>query len=167
MGSAASLSRRKFLSGRLRNAPAPLRPPWTDETSILDACTACGACVGACPQGILAAGADGRPVLSFAENECTFCGACAEACPEPVFASLDTRAFAHVVAIGTSCLAGKGIHCQTCGDTCPEGAIRFRPRIGGPPLPELRADACTGCGACIAACPAEAISARPLETAND
>ena len=165
MGSAPGLSRRAFLSGKSRSAPAPLRPPWSDETSILDACTACGACIEACPQGILSAGPDARPLLSFSNDECTFCGACAEACPEPVFDRDRRPAFAHAVRIGDACFAAKDIHCQSCGDTCPELAIRFRPRRGGPPLPELNPESCTGCGACVAACPADAISVIPLEGA--
>lgn len=64
----------------------------------------------------------------------------------------------HVAAIAESCLARRDIHCQTCGDSCPEAAIRFRPRLGGPPLPDVRAEACTGCGDCLPVCPAGAIS---------
>ena len=144
-----------------------MRPPWTGEAAIRDACTACAACIEACPQAILAAGPDGSPVLSLRENECTFCGACAEACPEPVFAPRASRPFRHVAAIEPACLAAGGVHCQTCGDVCPEMAISFRPRLGGPPLPALDENRCTGCGACLVACPADAIAVRPVEAADD
>lgn len=167
MSAPSGLSRRKLLSGSLRREPAPLRPPWTDEAGIHDACTACGACVEACPQGILSAGSDGRPVLSLDENECIFCGACAEACPEPVFAPRGSRPFDHVASIGPACVAAAGVHCQSCGDVCPEAAITFRPRLGGPPLPRLSEISCTGCGACLAACPADVITVRPLEAAHE
>ena len=40
---------------------------------------------------------------------------------------------------------------------CDTSAIRFRPRIGGVPLPEVDAAACNGCGACIAPCPVSAV----------
>ncbi len=66
-----------------------------------------------------------------------------------------------VAAIGDACLAGAGIHCQSCGDACPEAAIRFRPRLGGPPLPEVAPDRCTGCGDCAAVCPADAVTLQP------
>ena len=52
---------------------------------------------------------------------------------------------------------------MTCRDVCPEDAIRFKPRIGKPFLPEVKDDSCTRCEACIEACPVEAIS---LETVS-
>lgn len=166
MRSAPSVSRRSFLSGRHRAEPVPLRPPWTDEERLAAACTACGDCIAACPQAILSPGRDGPPVLSFAERECTLCGRCAEACQEPVFAGRDTPAFAHRAAIHETCLAWRGIHCQSCGDSCPQTAIRFRPHLGGPPAPEVAADSCNGCGACVAVCPANAVVLRPLDAAH-
>ncbi|MDX3808472.1 MAG: ferredoxin-type protein NapF, partial [Bosea sp. (in: a-proteobacteria)] len=125
----------------------------------------CGACLPACPQHLIALDASGRPALDFSVGECSFCGACADACPEPVF-DRAIAAFAHVAAIGPQCFASRGIVCQSCGDACPESAIHFRPRLGGPALPELASDLCNGCGACIAACPAQAMVPRPMEAAH-
>lgn len=161
------LGRRGFLTGRRLSRPEAIRPPWSRAASVSTACTGCGACVTACPQNIIVLDADGRPALTFDARECTFCGACAEACPEPVF-DRSIAAFPHVAAIGADCFAKRGVVCQSCGDACPETAIRFRPRLGGPALPEIAADRCSGCGACIAACPAQAVavSARPLEAAH-
>lgn len=159
-----TLSRRRLLTGRDRQSP--LRPPGVAQSG-LENCTACGACVEACPTGIISL-ADRLPILDFSTGECTFCGACAKACPEPVFDTDIPVAFDHVAAISEGCLAKSGITCMACRDACPEEAIRFRPRIGGPFLPEILTQICTGCGACVAPCPAGAVSmvATGLETAN-
>jgi ferredoxin-type protein NapF len=82
MGESAKLSRRGFLTGRIKSPPC-IRPPGF-AASASDLCTGCGACVGACPTGIIMLVAD-LPTISFVGGECTFCAACAEACPEPVF----------------------------------------------------------------------------------
>ena len=63
-----------------------------------------------------------------------------------------------VVAVSDACLARAGVVCQTCGDACPERAIRFPLRRGGPPLPTTDEDRCTGCGACVPVCPAGALA---------
>ena len=95
-------------------------------------------------------------VLVAGQGECIFCGKCADACPEPVFG--EARVMAHHAEIGGDCLAALGVTCMTCRDVCPESAISMRPRIGGPFLPGLDAAACSGCGACLGACPSAAIA---------
>jgi len=65
-----------------------------------------------------------------------------------------------------SCFAKSGIICQSCGDVCRDRAIRFVPMIGAPARPELNAAACTGCGECVAACPAGAIAIGALREAR-
>ena len=62
------------------------------------------------------------------------------------------------IAIGAGCLAKQRIVCQSCADVCAPRAIRFRPRIGGVPVPDLIVGDCTLCGACISACPVSAIA---------
>jgi ferredoxin-type protein NapF len=115
--------------------------------------------VTACPQEIIRLEV-GLPAINFAAGECTFCRGCAEACLEPVFDLAAVRPFAHMVRVTSECLAARGVVCRTCGDSCPQAAIRFRPRIGGPALPEILDDACTGCGACVGVCPVSAIEVR-------
>ena len=60
------------------------------------------------------------------------------------------------VRIGPACLALRGVACMTCRDICPQGAIRFTLARGGA-RPVVEAQACTGCAACLPACPASAL----------
>ena len=72
-----------------------------------------------------------------------------------------------VAAIGGGCLPHAGIDCQICRDACPQAAIRFLPRRGGPFIPDLRTAACTGCGECLPPCPAGAIRLEPVAEQAD
>jgi ferredoxin-type protein NapF len=85
----------------------------------------------------------------------------ADSCAEGVLGQRP-HSFGHLATIGEACLAKRGIVCESCRDACPEAAILFHPRRGGPFLPEVRPEACTGCGACITACPASAIKVPPI-----
>lgn len=149
----STINRRSFL---FAPGQTKRRPPWTDDRALAS-CTACAACVEACPSGLLGL-IEAKPVITFT-SECTFCGACADICPEKLF-DRETRPFPHIVSVTDSCLARRGVVCQSCRDACPETAIRFTPRRGGPFLPEVHDDMCTGCGACITTCPTRAIEIR-------
>lgn len=59
--------------------------------------------------------------------------------------------------ITEACLARQRIECRVCGERCDEGAIRFRPTLGGVALPDLLAERCTACGECLAVCPSGAL----------
>jgi ferredoxin-type protein NapF len=63
-----------------------------------------------------------------------------------------------IAVINEDCLAEAGIVCRSCGEACPDSAIRFRPRLGLPPQAIVDEAACTGCGQCVGACPGEAIT---------
>jgi ferredoxin-type protein NapF len=149
--------RRRFLTGR----PAGNPPPWAEPARFHNLCTRCGACAAACPEVILVTADAGYPSVDFGRGECTFCGACAEACPEPIFASRTEPPWTIVAAIGEPCLALHGIVCQSCRDACPTGAIRFELAYRSAPRPRVDTTACTGCGACVAGCPASAITVAP------
>lgn len=155
------MSRRGFLSGRVTPRAAAQRPPWAvDEAAFVDRCTRCDGCIDVCPTKILVRAAGGYPAVDFSAGECTFCGECVSHC-EPGALSRDSEGSSpwrlHA-RIAESCLAMRGVECRVCGENCPTGAIRFRPRRGGVALPELTLDACNGCGACFAPCPTRSIA---------
>jgi len=147
------------MRGDFKARRPPQRPPWAlAEESFVDACTRCGACVHVCPTRVIVT-VRGYPEVDFKRGECTFCGACAVACKDGALPRAESRTLPWEIKarIADSCLARHGVECRVCGDPCAAAAIRFSPRLGGPPMPEVDADSCTGCGACVAPCPADAI----------
>ncbi|HMR33057.1 MAG TPA: 4Fe-4S dicluster domain-containing protein [Geminicoccaceae bacterium] len=73
---------------------------------------------------------------------------------------------APAATIGDACLAFRGVVCRSCGDVCPERAIRFPPQLRRAATPVLDAAVCTGCGDCLPVCPAAAITLAAAETAD-
>lgn len=155
----AELSRRKWLSGRWQSQAEVIRPPWSCElSSFLAGCTRCQACVNACETGVLIVGSAGFPEVDFQRAECTFCRKCAEACEAPLFSPAEDPPWQQVASFTASCLALRGVECRSCQDSCETQAIRFQPRLGGIAHPWFDTSACTGCGACVGACPVMAIT---------
>ncbi len=162
------LDRMQFLRGRFRGAPPAIRPPWAlGETAFIDTCNRCEACTDSCPEGIIGSGSGGFPVVDFGDGECTFCAACVTACPTSAL-SLRELQPPHAkrapwtirARIGDGCIARRGIECRVCGEFCEADAIRFRLSAGGAALPIVDDAACTGCGACVAPCPVDAVAVR-------
>jgi ferredoxin len=60
--------------------------------------------------------------------------------------------------IQPNCIAfAQNVVCRSCGDACDAAAIRFSPRLNAAALPVVLPERCTGCGACLPVCPANAI----------
>jgi ferredoxin-type protein NapF len=158
-----ALTRRDLLRGRMRPSGV-IRPPWAGaEGAFVAACDRCGDCVRACGGALLRHGSGGFPETDFARSGCTLCGDCLVACAGRALRGDPERdrPWAHGVTLGAGCLAAAGVVCRACGDACDTRAIRFVPRVGGPPLPRLEADRCSGCGACLSRCPVGALGIDP------
>ena len=163
-----SASRRALLRGRIRAATFA-RPPGALAPMLFEeACTQCGDCARACPDGLLLRDGEGFPVFDPREGGCSFCGACTAACTTGALRA--GQAFGWRATASDGCLSSLGTGCRICEDHCDAGAIRFRPMPGGRARPGFDPDTCTGCGACVAPCPVGAIALfRPpatLPTAN-
>jgi ferredoxin-type protein NapF len=167
---AVSIERRGFLFGRHRREAPTRTPPWAPAYArFIDLCTRCGDCLKACPRGILVSGDGGFPNVDFGLGACTFCGDCVRACDAGALgpatdASGDAlKPWSRVAVIDDSCLAARGIVCRVCEEQCDARAVRVRLAVGGAAAPVVAAASCTGCGACVASCPAHAIAVRPAE----
>ena len=162
MSQAVDHSRRNLLRGTLPDLPPPIRPPGAlSEIDFADTCTACGDCVIACPEKIVVKGSGGYPEIDFRCGECTFCNACIDACTEQALSHRVKPALRIRLRVDDHCLARRQVVCQTCGDSCEADAIRFPPQLGVVAIPQIDAASCTACGACVAACPENAIQAIP------
>jgi len=154
------LARRSLLGlDRRRQAP-PQRPPWAVAGALFESiCDRCGNCLDACPPHLIAPGAGGYPEISFRAGTCTFCGKCAESCPTGALARGDTRRrpWHRVARIEPGCLAMQRVECRICGENCEARAIGFVLAPGRVAQPDVRVQNCSGCGACVSLCPAEAI----------
>lgn len=164
-----AVSRRQFLRGDLRGSRAGVRPPWAlPESAFTTQCTRCDDCVSACPGSLITRGSGGFPELDFRRGGCDLCGKCRLACKSGAFqaeAAGSLAAWSHRAVIGTRCLSAQGVVCRACGDHCEAGAIRFRLAAAGRSFAQVDLARCTGCGACVAVCPAGAVTMQvPLPT---
>lgn len=132
-------------------------------------CTACHACVAACPNDIikpatLEYGIDGvlLPVLSFHHHFCSYeCNECSKVCPSNAIMpiTLEEKKLTQVGKVRffpKKCIVfTDGTACGACEEHCPTKAITMVP-FGkeGLYLPSVKRDLCIGCGGCEYICPA-------------
>ncbi|MCK9626405.1 MAG: 4Fe-4S binding protein [Bacteroidales bacterium] len=131
-------------------------------------CTACQACVSACPRGIIKPalgqyGIDGfmMPVLSYEKQFCGYdCNICSQVCPNRALLpiSLEEKKLTQigrVKFIAKNCIVYlKGTDCGACEEHCPTKAIKMVPFKNGLYFPSVHRDICIGCGGCEYVCPA-------------
>jgi len=157
-----AVSRRQFLRGDVRGSRARIRPPWAlPEAAFTAQCTRCDDCVTACPDSLIARGSGGYPEIDFRRGACTFCRKCVDACRAAALQAEAAGSFtgwSHRAVISTGCLSAQGVVCRACGDHCQARAIRFRLATAGRSFAQLDLARCTGCGACVAVCPAGAMT---------
>lgn len=157
----SSITHSGFLTKVACVTPAFIRPPWAlPEPIFLSLCTGCSDCRDECPRGLLQKSIDGFPVVDFTQGDCHFCGECVDACAHGAL----TRSFRGVrqepwqlkAYVAGSCLGDQGVLCRQCAGHCAAQAIRFDSGIGQR-VPDIDAQRCNGCGACLRHCPTAAI----------
>ncbi len=139
------------------------RPPGAlPDAAFLAACTRCGACVTACPEGTLISVEGGAPEARVETHPCVMCAGvpCAAACET---GALVVGPREQVIAFGTArvltrlCLNhgrpadADEAPCERCTDWCPlPGTLVLDDDV----IPRVDAATCTGCGLCAAHCAA-------------
>lgn len=156
--SVVDLSKRRWFTAS-KGLDGQPRLPWLNQSKVFsDVCTRCGQCVDHCETKIIIKGDGGFPQVDFSRGECTFCYQCAARCPEPLFIEREAAPWSIKATISESCLAQQNVECRSCGDMCEPMAIEFTLAVGKVAQPNIEIDACSGCGACVAACPTSSIS---------
>ncbi len=159
-----------------------IRPPSSGtEARFLRLCARCGACVRACPVGILRPGGAGAgwagvlaPEVSFEDDYCLEgCTACGSACPSGAIATFTaSNKYARPMGVARvdhrRCVLGDSRECGACVSVCPRGALD----LAWDPVEMVSrvtvdAKLCTGCGYCEYVCVTvpRSIVVRPLREA--
>ena len=150
-----------------QNTIAP--PGARSHTHLKQFCTACQACVAACPTRIIQPtikgyGLDGwmLPSISFKNGFCTYnCNRCSQICPTLAL-ERTTLEEKKRIQIGKAKLTLKHCivikdqtDCGACDEHCPTKAVHMVP-FGDQGLrrPHVDVDHCIGCGGCEFICPA-------------
>ena len=170
----------RFVDGavRLRALNAVIPPGASSREDYLKRCTACGACIAACPSGVITSSLNDMgvrhaltPMLKFDNGAYCHvdCVRCSRACPTKALVPLTPDEKQHVkiglarVAASNCMLYVNGTPCSVCVRRCPHGAVKIVEAEPGRMLPRIDAERCVGCGSCAAACPSQPYGAIVIE----
>ena len=148
------------------NWPAP--PGISSFAAFLDHCTACGACIAACPSKVIKFSSTQygithpmRPVLDYDKAWCLAdCVRCTHRCPTGALKPLSPdekklKPIGRARIFPENCFVWTGqSRCLACKHVCPADAISLNRSTPGRVGPEVDHEACIGCGACQNVCPA-------------
>lgn len=152
-------------------------PGAVSRQNYLDKCTACGACIAACPTKVLISSSNEygirhalTPVMDFDRAFCKFnCTRCTEVCPSGAIAPLTTFE-KHSATIGrarilaSNCILFENdTPCDDCAKACPKRAISFCSDNDDRRYPRVEISLCIGCGHCQYVCPALPYKAIVIE----
>ena len=161
---------RRLCQAAQGSSPKRLRPPGAVEgEQFASLCIRCGNCLQACPSQILQPDwTSGRladlaaPFVTFADDYCREdCHACTQVCPSGAISRLSLEEkLEHSIGMVKIefdlCLLAYDRECEICKRVCPREAIAFAwSEKEYTVTPQLAAERCNGCGACVVACPGE------------
>ena len=158
----------------------PMRPPGAlDEMTFKSLCIRCGACVRACPSGIIKRDIAGEassflsPVVRYTSDlwpgdYCLEdCNRCTQACPTGAIEQLglaekNLRPIGLACVNREACYLTKRENCDFCRPVCPPGAIESNYSYDDDmSMIEIGPSLCNGCGKCRTACPANCLTVGP------
>ncbi|MEQ9075692.1 MAG: 4Fe-4S binding protein [Sandaracinaceae bacterium] len=159
-GSAAPDDARGPRSQRGRALPVlpVVRPPGAvHERLFVERCDGCGACVEACPHGVIVpldarhGAVAGTPTIVGRDAPCRMCPdmPCLDACDRGALSEHASSRIGVAEIRQYDCLSWSGTTCSTCVERCPVEAIETRDG-----RPRVAQEVCTGCGECQHRCPA-------------
>ncbi len=166
-----TVANRTVAAARPTGGLAFLRPPgFTGEGT--EACRECTACAEACPRESIfpmkrGASPDHTPLIDPTKDPCVLCDdlPCITACPSSVLVPVARQDVRMGVAeiLEDRCLHDQAKPCLDCYRACPLPgvAMAFDPVPYGV-KPRVIAEGCTGCGACLHACPERPRAMRML-----
>lgn len=175
----AAGSNPRYVADAVRLVPLNhVTPPGSPSRDhYLHRCTACGACIAACPTGVLTSSVKQfgirhtlTPVMDFEKAYCSIdCVRCTEVCPTKALRPLTSKEKRDApigkarVCVTNCMLYENDTDCNVCAKACPKRAISICRTPEGQMMPQVEPELCIGCGRCANSCPSQPYSAIVIE----